>query len=456
MPLTDSDRVANLCRNPNLTYRFGGLNVGDLRAMLKSRKLSTKGSREELAARLTGTTCSSSQMDEERLQRFCNNPGLTYSLGGLNSTHIKQELQRLGLPVTGKRRELADRLSVMLSLSDRCVPNRYTPVKKRETVFRSEDYTGTFVIGDIHGDLGVYLRFLLATGSCDFDTGATRLLKDLTSRPFDETAGVDHFEASIPDRLAGVKWKTGCRNLLIFNGDVLDNRRPKRISPALDDTYPMKHLVSLHRQAAQQGGCVVHMIGNHELGNIRDRLHCERYAPQVHCQDDNPVIFNIERKEMVYNFVDQIDSLAAVVVDEYLICHGGLSHKFLDDIGHTDLDEINKLYTKAVQGGKLPDGFEKYDLTWYRPLRAQRHGNDIIEKDKLALESLTSNGSKIGLKYCIIAHTIVKDNDSGKSLVNGYLYPCDFGMSSVFRGRHAESISYLSISRNGVRYLSGK
>jgi hypothetical protein len=355
-------------------------------------------------------------------------------------------LQRLELPVTGKRQELAKRLAA--AADRRGGSDRPVLGTALGPVFSSDKFANVFVVGDLHGDLSVYLRFLLATGSCQNEREIVQLLNEITSWEFSDEIALGGFRATIPGKLAGITWKKGCKNLLIFNGDILDNRRPGFVSPALDDTYPMHHLVGLRQDAVRHGGGVVHIIGNHELSNLWNTLRCTDFTPPVHCQQDK---FTDARKRLVRKFINDMGSRVAVAVDRSLICHGGISPTFIGRIGTTDLNQINKLYTDAVDGKGQHSWFNlEDDLTWYRPFGVD--DREKIKKTRAALASLTVDGSCLGLTSNVVAHTIMEDTAPNKKLRNGYLYPCDFGMSSVFHEQYVESISYLSITENTVAY----
>jgi len=359
-------------------------------------------------------------------------------------------LQRLELPVTGRRQELAKRLAAAADRwggpgSPRGHGTALGPV------FSSDNFANVFVVGDLHGDLSVYLRFLLATGSCQNEQKIVELLEEITSREFSDEIALRGIRDTIPGKLAGIKWKKGCKNLLIFNGDILDNHRPGFTSPAMDDTYPMHHLVGLQQEAVRHGGGVVHIIGNHELSNLWSTLRCTDFTPPDHCQLDNPVEFTIARKSLVRKFLKDMGSRVAVAVDQSLICHGGISPTFIDRIGTTDLNKINELYTDALDRKPEVSLFNRGDdLTWYRPFGV--HDREKIKKTRAALASLTDNGARLGLTSNVVAHTIMADTAPNKMRRNGYLYPCDFGMSSVFHEQYVDSISYLSITESTVAY----
>ena len=100
--------------------------------------------------------------------------------------------------------------------------------------------------------------------------------------------------------LDAVRWREGCNDVVMFLGDLLDNRRSASADPYGVCATPrtqfamMDVLVRLKGEAQAHGGDVVLVLGNHDVENAIDHhgtgseqmadFFCNAYAPAV--QDD--------------------------------------------------------------------------------------------------------------------------------------------------------------------------
>jgi len=98
---TPSEQLRLSCEGK--TRRNGGWNVPDLRRICIDLGLSSSGRREHLLERLCN-----GYVEKSRLAMACK--GLTWSHGGYNIKHLKKQCCTRGLPSTGTRQQLLDRL----------------------------------------------------------------------------------------------------------------------------------------------------------------------------------------------------------------------------------------------------------------------------------------------------------------------------------------------------------
>ena len=293
----------------------------------------------------------------------------------------------------------------------------------RKLLYRSVDYSRVCIIGDLHGDLQVYLRFLLETDACNPDS-IVPLLDYLRS------GGTDFH--TIEEFLARINWSTaiGLNILLVFVGDVVDNIREgtaSEFNQNLDDLHLIRHMVKLYRHRPL-GTDLVFLLGNHELSNLFDHLPCSSYTPGHYCQQvEGRSCYSLGRKTELLEYLRQLTVRTAVVVDDCLVCHGGLSSAFSARL--TDLVAINTVYEDCIEHFIDPRTrvpcFGSLDPVWYRPLL----NGTQVQQDRDSLTRLTLAGLQVGLRYSIVGHTTVRPHDYSRYPIFGYIYPCDFGMS---------------------------
>ena len=319
---------------------------------------------------------------------------------------------------------------------------------KSNLYIRTENYSNTYVVGDIHGDIMVYLEFLKVAKCTSDDTLLNRLItyhkdySNLKSRhmynDFNKYQGLDQ-----------ITWAVGCRNLIVFAGDVLDNWRGSPCPDSMSDSGELLILESMYRlqnQAAKQHGRVVHIIGNHELGNIINNIRCPDYTASSNCKQNE---FSEARSESVKSSLIKLSSVVAIAIDNTLICHGGISSYFMDRHG-VDLVYWNNLYWEYIlypesrEKSRLYDNIGTNDLTWYRPTTVQEWDPMILKKIKLP------HGGSID--YMIVAHTMFnmkfeKNNNLNSCtysefdiIPSKHIFMCDFGMSRAFTRTHTPGV----------------
>ena len=278
--------------------------------------------------------------------------------------------------------------------------------------FLSSDYPdGVFLVGDIHGDISVFLEIgLLAgtfSGSGDIDT---------------------------------IHWTKNKKALLVFLGDIVDSKRPSggefevEMAPNSDQLI-IEAIVRLQKEARLEKGRIVFIAGNHELGHITNDISCQGFSHESKCtRKDN------YKKEVTAWMLDQLqklDSVSVCMVDKTLLCHGGVPR----NLKPTTVSSINQQYRaflkRAAKGLVLGADDEVFhQLAWHRPVK-------FIKQD---MQKIThKNKSAVAL---VVGHTPVvqpsqlgkidksDDDDDGviseAISIEGQIVYLDFAMSSAF------------------------
>ena len=251
-----------------------------------------------------------------------------------------------------------------------------------------------FCIGDMHGDAHALAKTLAMTGCVAIHEGV-----HAATRKCPHGNDVD---------LDAVRWREGCNDVVMFLGDLLDNRRSASADPYGVCATPrtqfamMDVLVRLKGEAQAHGGDVVLVLGNHDVENAIDHhgtgseqmadFFCNAYAPAV--QDDGEGEYRVcggvagfseEHRAKVLPRLAALSGFQVVrrVKGEshsVLCLHGGLSPELPRIVGlrpgevEENLERVNGLFVRALRddalearrvilsaesGAKLP--------TWCRP-----------------------------------------------------------------------------------------
>ena len=214
--------------------------------------------------------------------------------------------------------------------------------------FRSADFSdGVYLVGDIHGDSMVFLQVGLIT-----ETFGSEDVSDLDL----------------------VHWKKNHKALLIFLGDVVDSVRPngpKDVLGPKNDQLIVQTIVRLQAEAQKEGGQVVFIVGNHELGRITNDISCHKFSHASNCtRQDN------YKKQVTTWMIEQLQQLKSVsvcMVDNTLICHGGVP----PGLKKTTVSAINRQYRDFLSAPQLltdPTILLCHQLAWHRP-------TDYVAKD---------------------------------------------------------------------------
>jgi hypothetical protein len=197
------------------------------------------------------------------------------------------------------------------------------------------------------------------------------------------------------------QWTFGSNHLVLL-GDIMD--RGNNVIACLWLIY------HLEQQAAQQGGYIHFILGNHEVMNfqtdmayVHDRyialakrisgLEDQREAYADLLNKDNVLINWLKNK----NCIERIGNI--------LFVHGGIGPELLEL--KLSIDEINSIVRSSVQTGKVKDELAEFLLgkkgpLWYRGLVTHEDDSKKIVQQALSFYSA---------EYLVVGHTVV-DNVS--------------------------------------------
>lgn len=223
--------------------------------------------------------------------------------------------------------------------------------------FQSTDFPdGVYLVGDIHGDIAVFLTAGVLSGTFFLDRGV-------------------------------VCWRTGKKALLIFLGDVVNNSRPGG-PPGVDlketDKLILLTMSCLQKQAQKQGGNIVLVVGNHELGYITNSVSCQRYSHQNNCNREGKY-----KKKVSAWMIEQLQELKSVsvcMVDQTLICHGGVPAA-LKPVTVNAINEEYRTFLEAASPGvdTNTNTYIFHHLAWHRPCEfVQKDVQQITHENKVA------------------------------------------------------------------------
>jgi hypothetical protein len=250
--------------------------------------------------------------------------------------------------------------------------------------YRSRDFPGgVFVVPDVHGDLEALSEVLVEMGCCVRTNRKT------------------------------VRWQLP-RALLVFTGDVVDDLRPGSVPARAPDQegQVMDFVVSLQQSARRKGSEVVFVAGNHEVGNVLNHTCCRMYLRSKHCRGDD---HSTLRRLQVLSFLRKVSAKVAVVVDNVLLCHAGLTHRWIQQRG-ASVERWNRWFEATVLCGFfVPDSM--LDIMWTR----RKPGLLLPEWGVCAGDSV--------VRHVVVGHEIESRAQSGRC--SGYCY-LDVGMSRVF------------------------
>ena len=248
-----------------------------------------------------------------------------------------------------------------------------------------------FCVGDVHGDPHALAMTLSMTGCARVPEAV-----------FSETGRCPH-APHVP--LDGVRWRKGCADVVIFLGDLLDNRRMDGDAPLGVCGTPRTQfamldlLVRLKGEARRHGGDVVLVLGNHDVANAMDhrgtgregvaQMFCKAYAAQVQDAGDGeyavcgPDGFTERHRQNVLWRLEALSGLAVLrrVVgrNESVLCvHGGVSVALPRIMGLVrgdvagNMARVNGAFARALRGDgaarRLVLGPDAERLpTWCRP-----------------------------------------------------------------------------------------
>ncbi|MCK5035865.1 MAG: metallophosphoesterase, partial [Candidatus Sabulitectum sp.] len=245
-------------------------------------------------------------------------------------------------------------------------------------------------VGDVHGDLGQFVRILQGAGLVDGD----------------------------------LNW-IGGKTHLVQVGDVLD-RGP-------DSKAIMNLLMSLELQAPMDGGYVHFLLGNHEVMLMKTDL---RYVHQ------GEILSYGGLKEMVRALRPDGEygswlagHNAAIRINNALFVHAGIS----EDYASVPVDSINELVRSEIaRGWTEPSGIlSGSGPVWFRGLAVDR-GSAIL---RVLEETLETNDAD----FIVIGHTVSIEGIATR--FSGRVVMIDTGISECYGG----AAQYLELDQRGYK-----
>jgi len=269
----------------------------------------------------------------------------------------------------------------------------------------------TYVIGDLHGDSPRALRLLERLGIVSVDAGSL------------------------------VRWTAPPGTCVVQLGDQLDSAvRGEGRSPdweALPDTSCVELFTRLARVAADAGGRVISLLGNHELMNVRGD-HGYVSAKSLAMSGGAP-----GRTEMMRPGSDFVrEHLATrpviVKVGSVVMVHAGVLSRHLRCLSRVNGEVARWLDSAAPMSADVAGAvFDDAGLLWTR--RYVDEDQDAVTEDlRRTLRALAATEVCVG-------HTVVP---SIMRAAGGGAWLCDTGISRAIGG---ETVQVLRMTRGGAR-----
>lgn len=363
-------------------------------------------------------------------------------------------------------------------------------------------YEQVYLVGDIHGDPLVLLELVMASeclemtsteGSLDSIIEEQRCFSGATSLPNDDVVRLTLKMHRVLDSLS---WKENSSTLLIFLGDVVDNRRCHNglncnSVPTESEQHIVNTLVRLSNESSKRKSGIVWILGNHDIDNaLSDDRMKDYHNSNI---KGNELSF---RSEWMQDAIRKMGSSAKIIcsVDKTsILCHAGVSAEWVGEWkknfsrDYVEICEVNKYYIDIVLGKETKSskqrylGIEKKNSPFrHRPFWLNENRDRVIG----ALRSLTVEGEILN-NACrmIVGHTVqtnpacdvIPDWTEYKDLCtiplcssegnpNDYLLGLDAGMSRAFSTYGSPIYTFCRISekhlvirgRNHQRSLSQK
>lgn len=311
-----------------------------------------------------------------------------------------------------------------------------------------------------------------------------------TNRCAESGEAIESDRTIIGGILSFIKWKKGSNSVIIFNGDIIDNRRNNSqpiyleygVCAYTDSINAIINTICrLKKEAMQSNGDVIWVLGNHDIAPLLNDLECNVYSGTHYCD-------KMESK----NYSEQFIAYMKIKINEahakatysfqsgkkvFACAHGGFCKDFTDDNFRTintinlfiDLF-INKDYLlssnlKNTERKFLNDQIKKYKLhlrketlpTW---CRYGDGGDEIVSSDHWPI----SDNHEKKVDTVIVAHTVgngiryqTKHNDLKSTTENNTSIPknakiiyTDMGMSRCFQSNDTK-IGFITISNGKIK-----
>ena len=321
-----------------------------------------------------------------------------------------------------------------------------------------------FCIGDMHGDAHALAKTLAMTGCVVIPDSVHN-----ATRKCPHGNDVD---------LNAVRWRHGCEDVVMFLGDLLDNRRSAMDEPHGVCATPrtqfamMDVLVRLKGEAQAHGGDVVLILGNHDVENAIDHrgtgseqmaeFFCNMHAPYVQNAGDGEYRvcgaagFTDEHRGKVLPRLAALSGFQVVRriqggMHSVLCMHGGLSPELPQIVGlkrgevDRNLERVNGLFVRALRDNALDArrvilsiGTGEKLPTWCRPtyvddsegLEAYFGSTRIVKGHDVQIEGANCNVAMGGTPRLRARNGLFAANEMCR---------IDVGMSrcfNMYRGRH--------------------
>ena len=369
---------------------------------------------------------------------------------------------------------------------------------------RTPAESGVFVVGDMHGDVLVLLEVAKLTGVLVTQENPGRLDELIAiHRSFSQDSYTTHSDL-LGDTLGleHLHWAVGSTATIVFLGDIVDNYRYGDTRLSDGSLYkPYQHQLSttplsrtgdgqvkianmamdgerilvdtlgrLQREARTAGGDLVWVMGNHDIGNVLNTVHCSTYTSLDQCCPDNPLRFKAERTQWVQAALADMGAVALYVHDDLLFCHGGLHTAFMSvlrdyndgelctDDGDLSIDKINAAYQAAIrdphgaEAALLRRGGRENGITWCRPVytagASDWNRGEVLRTLDVPVTALVVAHTLVDLPFTRVTdgkmvagqHVVVEGDRNPDTIYTsapqmiqaGSVYGVDFAMSRAF------------------------
>lgn len=332
-----------------------------------------------------------------------------------------------------------------------------------------------FFIGDTHGDLKAFLSALSLTKQVNVPSNVLRKAGECPVEQSENSR--DRFPLD-PDEARSIRWQ-GTNSIVLFLGDVVDNRRGARADRFGVCAYTgtqfqiLDVLVDLKQQARSRGGDVLLCLGNHEVENISSfqvsDYFCKNYAPavqrasrdgEVYAVCDSRGRFSATHQKRMLRAIQRLGVYVLVLVrtsvDSVLGCHGGLTDLSVYRKLNAPIEPGQPIENLTVINGVFQEALERKDPvalkfinkyqskmpTWCRP-KSVLNADDLIRY--------------FGTSKMVKAHDVQDEPNCthgphAQTFRDGELCRIDTGMSRAF-GKGEKTYCCLKVWANRKGYL---